>query len=252
MIRRAALALSFLAAACKPQQTPAQLLSEVHKALAARDAALSSYRFEGTATQGGQTLKYRFAFKTPNKSVGEITGPDAMRLKVAFDGHRLLRQDLNAKTHQVFELKLKPQDSMVFLNGAFAPFVFEGFRTPLLPIRGVTAAKVERDGGGEAVTLKASPGEGVEVTYLLSWPGADVLERRLGEVRLVTEAEHCDEAKKLCVPRVLRQVRGTEEEARTELSNIELGAALDDATFELTAPEGFTSTTQVLDALPAQ
>lgn len=247
----AVLAASVAGCTCKPKVDEKVLLSEVRQRLAARDAALAAYRFDGEATQGGQTMTFRFAFKAPNKSRGEVLAPEAMALTLAFDGRALHRASPAQKTVTTYALELPPQESLVFLNGAFAPFVFEGFRTPLLPMHGVKAEKVARDGGGEAVRLTTSPGEGVEVEYLLSWPNGNVLERRLGDVRQVTLEEHCRPSDGLCVPKVVQQLRGDAEEARTVLTNLDLAAELDDEPFTLAAPEGWTAAKETMKALPS-
>lgn len=247
-MRRAALLTLLFSTACpKDAAVPENLASEARRNLAERDKRLARYLVEATSKQGEASASYTFAYRAPGKVKGSMLG--ATPLTLAFDGTRFFKLDPGAKKLEAFEMKLPAEKAALFLTTQFSPFVPEGYRTPLLPLKGVTARKVAHPKGPEAYELSHSTpdenGRAVTVTYLLRFPSADFLSKKTeanGVVNeLSVEAEHCDSALLLCVPKVVVQREGGQELGRTTFTRIELTPELPADTFTLTAPEGFTT-----------
>ncbi len=232
-----------LLAACTHRED--DLLSRVKQALAERDRKLASYRFSAEATQGDQVARHAFAFRSPNKMHGVVLSP--ARLEWSFDGTSLYQSLPAEKKLKVFTLELPPAKAAYFLHQTFAPFVFEGFRTPLLPSTSVTAKRVA-DAKGDAVELSihlSDENGPLEVRYRLKWPSADFLSRSSTEggvaSELKVEEEQCDGELGLCVPKVVSQTSGGQLVGRTRLYDIDLAAATSADDFTLRAPEGWTT-----------
>lgn len=225
-----------LLAACK-EQPKKNLLDEVRQAMAVREAKLKSYRFHATSRQDASSpvLEHDFAFRDPGLARGVITkGPP---YELSFDGKALFKRVEGRLLR--YELKLPKEKQALFLHSNFSPFVFEGFRTPLLPLKGVTATQKKP----ESVELSVDAGEGVTVVYVLKWPVPDFLEKRTtanGVSSVIhVESEHCDTALGLCVPQVIKE--GT---AVTTLDRIELNPELPADGF---TPQGEPELHQVIE-----
>ena len=232
-----------LLAGCKsPAPEGSALLSQVKQALAERDARLGSYHLAGVTTEGAEQVTYEFFFRGPNKMRAAMLTPQ--RFAWSFDGQRLVRAIDATKKFETFELKLPDDKAKLFLHATFSPFVLEGFRAPLMPLKGVTAARQ----GPDAVALRLEPGDGVTVTYVLRWPGADFLERRAssdgGTDLLKIEEELCDAALKLCVPRLAVEYVDGQKRVATRLTAIELNVELPADGFAPVAPDGWTRETR--------
>lgn len=247
MSLRTSLMLSVLFLGC-PKETgkaPDNLASEARRALAERDRRLTSYLVEVSTTQGDQTATHTFVARAPNRVKGSLLTPTPMTF--SFDGTRFFKLSPGEKKLEAFELKLPAEKAALFLTTQFAPFVPEGYRTPLLPSKGVTASKVAHPKGPEAFELVVSTpdeqGKPITVTYLLRFPGGDFLGKKTqaGGVtsELVVEAEQCDAKLSLCVPKVVVQRENGAELGRTTFTRIELLAELPNDTFSLTAPDGY-------------
>jgi hypothetical protein len=224
-----------LFAGCK-DTPPKNLLDEVRQAMAVREAKLKSYRFHATSKQDPSSapLEHDFAYREPGLARGVITkGPP---LELSFDGKALFKR-VEDKLYR-YELKLPKEKQALFLHSNFSPFVFEGFRTPLLPLKGVTAAQKK-----DSVELSVDAGEGVTVVYALKWPVPDFLEKRTsanGQTSVIhVESEHCDKALGLCVPQVIK-----EGEAVTTLDRIELNPDIPADGF---TPQGEPEVHQVIE-----
>ena len=244
---RRALLLGLLLSGCRKEATPAELLlSQVKQALADRDARLRSYHLVAVTKEGEAQATHAFFFRSPNQLRAVVAAPTP--LEWSFDGTRLYQLQSEAKTFSTFELKLPPAKASIFLHSTFSPFVPEGFRAPLMPAKGVSATRVTHPMGPEAVELKLSPGEGVTVTWVLRWPTADFLERRTqagaGTGELKVEAEHCDAALKLCVPRRAAQFVDGQRQVTTELTTLELNLELPAEAFTPAVPAGWTRETR--------
>ena len=213
------------------------------QALAERDARLSSYRFEAKTQQGAEQATHAFFFRSPNRLRAHLQTP--VELQWSFDGQRLFKLAGAQQTHTTLELKLPKDQAAVFLNATFSPFVREGFRTPLMPSKGVSATRVTHPRASDAVELKVEPGEGVTVTYVLRLPSADFLERRMrspsAQGRLEVLEEHCDPALKLCVPRKLVEAVDGAALLTVELTALALNEALAAEDFTLPVPEGWVA-----------
>lgn len=234
-------------AAPAPVEPSSPLVAEMKKALAERDRRLASYHFVADSKQGDADAHHELFYRSPNKSRGVVTAPEAMTL--SFDGARFFRVLDAPKKFEVYELKLPADKAAFFLASTFQPFAPEGFRTPLVPLRGVVAKKVAHPKAPEAVELsvatKDETGADITVTYTLRFPTGDFLGKRStvgAQVNeLLVEAEQCDEALKLCVPTKLTQKTDGQVVGSTSISKVELNPELPNDSFTLTAPEGFAT-----------
>jgi hypothetical protein len=246
-MRKTLVALLLLLTGC-PKDAPEgnALLSEVRRGLTEREQRLTSYHLAGESREGEHVATHAFFFRAPNKMHGVVMHP--AHLEWSWDGAHLVKLEFGQKRLSRFELKLPAEKSAMFLTSTFAPFVNEGFRTPLMPSRGVRATKVSHPKGPDAVKLEVEISPQLKLTYVLRWPTGDFLSRRSegeGHVsELTVEEEACDEKLKLCVPRVTVQTIDGHQELRTRLTTIELNAdvpADDFAPPKL--PEGWTEET---------
>lgn len=241
-------ALLLLAACPKAGDAPPRgLAAEAKQALAERERRLTSFRLEVETTQGDAVARHEVAFRSPNKSRGRMTAPQALEL--AFDGQTLVRLSPAETTYEVIDVALPPAERAFFLASTFMPFVPEGYRSPLLPTK-VAAREVTHPKGPRAVELTVTPEPDVEVTYVLRMPSADFLEKRTraGESRkaLRVTTEQCDEALKLCVPTGLEETVDGQPLGITRVTRVELNAALPQDVFAPKAPEGWTVRKQQL------
>ncbi len=234
-----------LLAGCTNDATGSALLAQVRQTLAERDAKLSSYHLVVESKDGADVAKHAFFFRSPNKMRALLLEPTP--LEFSFDGKRIYRLVPASRELTTIELAPKePARATMALHAMFAPFVIEGFRSPLMPLKGVSASR-----HGETVELKVEPGEGVTVTYVLRWPSADFLERRsqtpTGSSVLEVEEEHCDAALKLCVPK--RAVERADGAQRLEvtLTTLELNPDIPLEDFTPHAPAGWTQKLQRLE-----
>lgn len=221
---------------------PPSLVGDAKRALAEREKRLTSFKLVVDSTEGENRAHHEVAFRSPNKSRGHMTAPQEFEL--AFDGSTLVRLIHAQKKYEVVSLDMPAADRAFFLASQFMPFVPEGYRAPLLPQTGVEAKKVSRENAVDAVELTVKPGEGVTVTYVLRMPAGDFLEKRTraeGQERVLRmEKEQCDEALKLCVPTTLVERVGDSVLGSTEVSAIELNAALPQGEFSPKLPEGWS------------
>jgi outer membrane lipoprotein-sorting protein len=226
-----------------PNNTPAgsALVSEVRRALAEREKRLSSYHLVAASKEGEAIATHAFFFRSPNKMRGVVLQP--ANLEWSYDGQHLYKLEPTEKKFSSFEMKLPAEKAAMFLTTTFAPFVTEGFRTPLMPSKGVTATRVPHPKGPEAVELKVEAGAGVTVTYTLRWPTADFLHRRTeagGQLsELKVDEELCDEKLRLCVPKVSSEYLDGKLQLTTRLTTIELNAEVPADDFAPAAPEGW-------------
>lgn len=246
---RTRLALLFLVFAACPK-TPApevNLVSEARKALTERDKRLSRYFVEAASTQGDATATYSFTYRAPGRVKGTMLTPAP--LTVAFDGTRFFKLSPPDKRLEVFEVKLPAEKAALFLTTQFSPFVPEGYRTPLLPMKGVTAQKVSHPKSPEAFELvhrtTDEAGKPITVTWILRFPGGDFLAKKTeanGVVNeLTVEEELCDAALALCVPKLVVQREGAAELGRTTFTRIELAPEVPNDAFSLIAPDGYST-----------
>jgi outer membrane lipoprotein-sorting protein len=223
---------------------PASLVGEVKRALAEREKRLTSFSLTVDSSQGENRARHEVAFRSPNKSRGHMLSPQNFEFR--FDGTTLTRLFPETKKYEVVSLEMPAADRAFYLASLFMPFVPEGYRAPLLPLTGVEAKSVTRPDGLEATEVTVNPGEGVTVKYLVRLPAADFLEKRtLSEGRervLRMEKEHCDVVLKLCVPTLLVERLGESVLGTTEVTALELNAALpqDAFMFSPKAAEGWT------------
>ncbi|MFT3712720.1 MAG: hypothetical protein QM817_34145 [Archangium sp.] len=203
------------------------------RVLAEREKRLSSFHIVVSTDEGEHHAEHEFWFRSPNKSRGHLKVPNEVEL--VFDGAKLSRILYPAKVVEPVPLDMPPQQRAFFLASTFMPFAPEGFRTPLLPMSGVSVTV-----SGERVTLDVDPGEGVKVKYVLRWPSGDFLEKRTlaagNERVLKVLAEKCDEKLKLCVPVKLEEsITGLDGAAevlgRTEVTSVEFNPALSEQFF---------------------
>jgi hypothetical protein len=224
-------ALWLLLAACTGSGETA-LLNEVKATLAEREARLLAYAFR--AESNGAS--YAVSFRAPKSTRLELE-----QGALSFDGEHFYERDDATRTFTLYAPQLTPAKLALVWSQSFGARVPEGFRAPLLPPRGVTAARV---GDTVELTLRTTDeGRDVSVTSVLRWPGGDFLERRTdyggakGVLRM--ETEQCDEKLKLCVPTRLTKWAGDERVEETVLSDVKLNAPESRERFVLQAPAGF-------------
>jgi outer membrane lipoprotein-sorting protein len=249
----AAMALALGACTKDAPEAPTKLVGEMKQALAERERRLASYHLVADTTQGAETAHHEFFFRAPNHSRGTATG-GLESASLAFDGKTLYRLNDAEKKLEAYELQLPPAKAALVLATMFRPFAPDGFRSPLLPSKGVTAKAVTHPMGPQAVELtvltKDEDGGPLEVTYVLRAPSADFLAKRtrsgqhLGE--LTVEAERCEPALKLCVPTKLKETRDGELLGTTTLTTVELNPELPVDSFKLEPPEGYTVQQRVM------
>ena len=224
------------------------LLSQVKQGLADRDAKVKSYHLTGKASEKGEEADFDFDFRSPNRMRGTLRSP-RMRMTYSFDGQKLYQLAPEGKKFVTFELKLPADKSELYLTQIFTPFAPEGFRTPLLLRKGVTARRVEHPQGPDAVEVRMETrdesGKALHITYLLRWPALDFLEKRLevdGAVsRVRMEEEQCEPSARVCFPKKLTQSEGAEIINTTTLTNIQLNPNQPVEEFTLVAPPGFAA-----------
>lgn len=244
-MKRAA-ALLFLAGCARHGSE--DLLPRLKSALAERDRKLTSYRFAAEAHQGDAVARHAFAFRSPNKMRGTLMEPD--RFEWAFDGTTLARAHYRQHKLEVYALKLPPAKASVFLHDTFSPFVFEGFRTPLLPPTGATAKRT-----GDQVEVSAKLADDLDATWVFKWPSADFVSKTTtlkGERSVLqVDEEQCDATLGLCVPKKVSQRTGDTLIGSTTLSEITLNPELPEGEFTLHAGEGWTTETHEVVETPA-
>lgn len=179
-------------------------------------------------------------------------------MSVAFDGQRLFRMQHAERSFVEYQIKLPREKAALLLASVFQPFAPDGFRSPLLPARGVSARHVDATGAVE-VTVSAhdEAGETVQVTYALRLPSADFLEKRTragAHVRVLKmEKEHCDAALKLCVPTRLVELEDDGSVLGvTTVARVELNPPLGQSEFSLVPPPGYSTARQVLEEATVQ
>jgi outer membrane lipoprotein-sorting protein len=227
------------------------LSSQLKTALAERDRKLTSYSFSAESQQDGEVARHTFQFRSPNKMRGALTEPS--QLEWAYDGTTLTQTRPREHKLLVYQLKLPPQKASIYLHDTFAPFVFEGFRVPLLPPTGATAKL--HDDKLEVFATLSDEGGPVEVRYLFRWPSADFLAKssvvKGARSELRVDEEYCDTTLKLCVPKKVTQYTEGTLVGSTTLSNIVLGAELPNDSFTLKAGEGWATETHEVVESPA-
>jgi len=220
---------------------PGSLVGEAKRALAEREKRLTSFRLVVDSAAGESRAHHEVAFRSPNKIRGHMKAP--VDVELSFDGTTLVRLLHAEKKFEVVRLEMPPGDRAFFLASQFMPFVPEGYRSPLLPLSGVEAKRVSRADEIFAVELTVKPGDGVTVTWVLRLPAGDFLEKRTvadGQERVLRmESERCDALLALCVPTKLVELAGSEKLGTTEITSVELNAALPQDYFAPKAPAGW-------------
>lgn len=228
------LAVVFAVVACAKEPPPSPELLAAREALREREQKLTSFHLEAESTEQEDSARYTFTFAAPNLAAGRVQG--ARDVELAFDGKQLVRIDHAAKTYDV-------QPAPELLHAVFAPFAPEGFRSPLLPTKGVTAKKVRHARAQDAVELTTSPGDGITVTWVLRMPAGDFLEKRTvngahtGILGVVTE--QCDGTLRLCVPTKLTETFDDAVLGKTTLSTVELNPKPPPGVFAPQVPDGY-------------
>lgn len=229
------LSMSLVLLGCRSGSTES-LVSEVKRVQLERDKKLNAYHVVVESEQGEARAKHEFFFRSPNRSRGVISAPEPLTL--SFDGARFYKLTPAEKKLEIYELALTQENAAYFLASTFTPFVPEGYRTLLLPSRGVTVKRVSHAKAADAVEVTVSV-DGATVVWVLRWPSGDVLSKRAGEIELTVDQEHCDQALGLCVPKLVTQRHNGVVQATTSLITIELNPQIPNDFFTLTAPEGF-------------
>jgi outer membrane lipoprotein-sorting protein len=241
-----------LVSSCRKGAAEGQMVAHTKQILAEREKRLSSYRLEVESRSGDVKALHRFAFRSPNRMLGELLSPQS--LTVAFDGAHLWKLLPKEKKRVDYSFTVAPAEASSLLASTFMPFVPEGFRTPLLPVRGVTARRVAHALEPNAVELTVSSkvqGQAVSTIFVLREASGDFLAKRIemgtAQVETTVVAEHCDVALKLCVPTQLVERQGGAQVAVTDIKHFELNCPLANDGFSLPEPEGFVTEHQSID-----
>ena len=152
-------------------------------------------------------------------------------------------------------MKLPVEKAAYFLTSQFQAFVPEGFRTPLIPVKDVSAQMIKHQRANDAVELnfQASDGTGdkVQISWTLRFPSGDFLEKKMtsGPNTSVTSVidEFCDVPLKLCVPKEVIEIENGSEVMRMKMTGIELNTPLPISDFTLIPPSGFETENHTLE-----
>ncbi|MGQ0504261.1 MAG: hypothetical protein ACT4TC_03000 [Myxococcaceae bacterium] len=244
-----AASLCLAGSACRKQQEDLSgLLLEVKEGLAERDAKLQSYTVRGTVTELGQVARYEFAYRAPNRMLGELLLPSARTL--AFDGEHLFDVLPGSKRFTTVQLKRRSNAPSEKLMELFTPFMPDGFRAPMLNLKELKATFGTHPRAPKTVVLTQHLHEGAEVAYEMRYPSLDFLSRSMvsgshhREVRV--EEEQCDKKLALCYPVRIAQMEDGQPGAVTVLEDLRINPPVPVETFTLTAPEGYAQATSEL------
>ncbi len=242
---------------CRKASDATQLVSRTKQVLAEREKRLTSYRVEVESRSGQVKALHRFAFRSPNFMAGELLAPEP--LSVSFDGSHLWKLLPKTKTRVDYTVALSQAQAAFLLAQTFSPFIPEGFRTPLLPTRGVTAKRVAHPLEPQAIELTVSQPDAeipVSTVFVLRESTGDFLAKRIemgtSSVETTVVAEQCETALNLCVPTKLIERQGGEQIAVTEMTRVELNLALANDGFALVAPEGYVTERRELTETSSQ
>ena len=218
----------------------------MREVLVKREARLQSYHVAVTTVEGEHEAQHEFWFRSPNHTKGSLLAPN--QLTLSFDGRTFYKLTPEDKKLEVFDIKLPVEKASYFLMSQFAPFVPEGYRTPLLPSQGVTAKKTSHPKAPDAVelTLVTSGGEKGDVPVTVAWVlragSGDFLSKTMttptGKKETRVDEEKCDEVAKLCVPTAITELENGAVAATLKMTTVELNAPIPNDSFVLSAPEG--------------
>jgi hypothetical protein len=218
-----------------------------------RESKLNRYRFAvRTDEPDAAVTSFDFAYHAPNHMRGRLYRPRQETL--SFDGETFYQVLPDQKRFRRLRLPAMPAERALRLSERFAPFVPEGFRTPLLPWRSVHAAAVAHPRAPEAVALTAQvtddAGKPLKVTYTVRWPSGDFLVKRVegsdGVAELRTDDEQCEARLGVCVPLRLSRWKNGAKVGTTELLELELFESPPNEEFTLRPPEGYAQETAEL------
>jgi outer membrane lipoprotein-sorting protein len=240
--------------ACLKVRDETAIIASAKQLLAEREKRLTSYRIEVESRSEQLEAQHTFFFRSPNLMAGEIRSPQ--RLQLAFNGSHLFKQLDSEKKRVDYALALPQAEAALLLAQTFNPFVPEGFRTPLLPMRGIRARQAAHPLEPKAIELiveQVDDGVTVSMTYVLRADSGDFLAKRVTRGTTVIETtvveERCDEALHLCVPRKLVERNNGVQVASTELKKIELNVPLPNDGFTLTAPADYQLESKKIERL---
>ncbi len=240
--------------ACPKGRDENTLVASTKQLLAEREKRLTSYRIEVESRSQQIEAQHTFFFRSPNLMAGELRSPQ--RLSLAFNGSHLFKQLDGEKKRVDYTLALPQAEAALLLAQTFNPFAPEGFRTPLLPMRGIRARQATHPLEPKAIELsveQVDDGVAVSLTYVLRADTGDFLAKRMARGTTVIETtvieERCEEALHLCVPRKLVERNNGVEVASTELKKIELNLPLPNDGFTPSAPADYQLESKKIERL---
>lgn len=242
----------------EPAPTGAEAVSEARAHLADRERKLSTYRFHGVTTDlaTNEPLGFSFVYRAPGKMRGETEGKAPHVF--AFDGKTLAELDVNAKKLTTYDISGLPRGKAdEVLHQIFAPFAPEGFRAPLLPSAGLTAARSVGAEDKPQVELTAKVADGndkYDFHFVFHTPAMDLVEKEVdgpnGALKTTVVKQACDAKSGLCFPVEILETLDAKAVGRTNLSELSVNGPVNDAEFTLAVPPGGTEEKKTLAAAP--
>ena len=227
----------WVALACTRPPTSAQLVSEARTGLAEREAKVHSYRFDAEMTGPGQHGTWSVAYRGPGSYRA-----DTPSVSYLLDGDKFF--EIDHATGKVQPSTLSQTDrnrSLERVYSAFAPFIPEGWRSPLIG-SAVTAIEGPQQEREKTVLLSVGAhlaNEQAELQYLftrptMNWLKTETFASGHNVVRATTK-EHCDPASNLCFPERIEVRKDGSVQSTTTLSHIAVNEGVPAETFSPTA-----------------
>jgi len=232
------LVVSFAVAAC-PSTTnvPPKAVTAL---LDARYAKITDFSLEGTAEQGNEKLPYTYVMKQPSFVRAQIGGT-----AITFDGKALLLVDNDKKTAEKKDLSsYDDAGKLMLIHQAFANFVCEGWRPPLLRPSGFTV--VETGGDRWNITVPVDDATVKEQRLVLKKASGELVEKSIvdksGTVLASTKVteELLDPTTGLDFPKAWAQTGpGGDVKIHVDKATVNAGFAAD--LFKTDVPEGYST-----------
>jgi hypothetical protein len=222
---------------CARPRKAEQLVSAVESGLALREAKITSYQFDAETTDaGGRKVNHSFFYRSPNKLRADV----GAHLTFTFDGESLFKIDHDRKETMTTSFRGRPKaEAAESVYQTFAPFLPEGWRTPLIA-GNVTAQEGPASVAGQSVWLSTearSDGSRAELRYLFALPGMDwratesTVDGRQATRRALED--HCDAQLGLCFPKKIETTQNGQIQSTTVLTGVVINGPIPAEMFTL-------------------